>query len=188
MARGLGIECKKQEVYLAVADDGELVAHALQRLEAPSIMEANERLTGFLTSFRHALDEIGPDEVRILQPEQTYQGSYSDFAPKVALETAARIACEERRIPVEVLHRSRARSRLGYPRSGSLDTHINERRAPRPYFIRACACSRKSPHGAGFRSRVVVRLIRGNQRRPLLPRHSPRPLSFPTAGFLTVRR
>jgi hypothetical protein len=53
-------------------------------------MEANERLAGFLTSVRHALDEISPDAVRILQPEQIYEAPYSEFAPKITLEVLVR--------------------------------------------------------------------------------------------------
>ncbi|HJU36341.1 MAG TPA: hypothetical protein VJ716_02855 [Gaiellaceae bacterium] len=124
MSRALGIWAKKQEIYLAVAEDGEVSDADPQRIEAPSIMETNERLGGFITSVRHALNELSPDEVRILQPEQTYSASYSEFAPRVALETAVRLVCEERGIPVEVLHRSTARSRLGFDRRGSLDSHI----------------------------------------------------------------
>jgi hypothetical protein len=124
MGRSLGVECKKTEVYLALAENGELLNEGPQKIEAPSIMETNERLGGFLTSFRDALEELSPDEVRILQPEQTYQASYAEFAPKVALETAARLACDEKHVPVEILHRNTARSRLGFSRSGSLDSHI----------------------------------------------------------------
>jgi hypothetical protein len=125
MSRSLGIWAKKQEVYLATVEDGGVLDVEPQRIEAPSIMEANERLGGFLTSFRHALNELAPDDVRILQPEQTYQASYSEFAPRIALETAVRLACEESGVPVEVLHRTTARSRLHFGRSGSLDFHID---------------------------------------------------------------
>jgi hypothetical protein len=124
MSRSLGVWAKKQEVYLAVAEDGDVLDVDPQRIEAPSIMDANERLGGFLTSFRHALNDLAAGEVRILQPEQTYQAAYSEFAPKIALETAVRLVCDESGIPVEVLHRATARSRLHFGRSGSLDSHI----------------------------------------------------------------
>lgn len=124
MSRALGVWAKKQEIYLAVAEDGDLLDADPQRIEAPSIMDTNERLAGFQTSVRHALDDIEPDVARILQPEQTYEASYSDFAPKLALETVVRLACNEKGVPVEVLHRATARSRLGFARSGSLDSHI----------------------------------------------------------------
>ena len=101
MSRTLGVWAKKQEVYLAFADDGVPRDEEPQRIEAPSIMEASERLGGFLTSFRHALDDVAPEAVRILQPEQIYQASYSEFAPKLALETrfascATRGTCRSR--------------------------------------------------------------------------------------------
>jgi hypothetical protein len=127
MARSLGIWAKKEAVYLAVAEDGALLDRDPQRIDAPSIMDANERLGGLLTSFRHALDDISPQVAGILQPEQTYQASYSEFAPKLALETAVRLACDERQVPVEVLHRATARARLGFDRSGTLDSQIAER-------------------------------------------------------------
>jgi hypothetical protein len=126
MSRVLGVWAKKQEIYLAVAEDGELQDVEPQKIDAPSILEADARLGGFVTSFRHALHDLGPDAVRILQPEQTYQASYSEFAPKVALETAVRLVCGENDVPVEVLHRTTARSRLGFGRSGTLDSHIEE--------------------------------------------------------------
>ena len=77
MSRSLGVWARKQEVYLAVAEEGELVDVDPQRIEAPAIMEANERLGGFLTSFRHALK----------------------LAPKVAWETAVRLVGDENALP-----------------------------------------------------------------------------------------
>jgi hypothetical protein len=130
MTRALGIWCKKQEVMLAQADDGALVIANPQRLEAPPILEDAERLPGFLASFRHVLAEVQPDVVRILQPEQTYKAPYSEFAPKITLETLVRLACQEARVPVEVLHRSTARSRLGFEQKGALDKRIRENIEP----------------------------------------------------------
>src|SRR5206468_1568395 len=75
-------------------------------------------------SVRHVLDEIGPDAVRILQPEQIYEASYSEFAPKIALETIVRLACADAGIPAEVLHRSSARSRSDLGLKGKLDDVI----------------------------------------------------------------
>ena len=125
MSRSLGIWAKKQEVYLAVAEDGVVVEVEPQRIEAPSVMEENERLDGFLTSIRHAIDEVSPDAVRILQPEQVYEASYSEFAPRITLEALVRLACVQAGVPVEVLHRMTPRSRTGLPRRGSLDDLIS---------------------------------------------------------------
>ena len=54
-------------------------------------------------------------------PEQTYKDSYARIAPRVTLETLVRLACVRAGIPVEMLHRASARSRLGVPRRGKLE-------------------------------------------------------------------
>lgn len=125
MSRYLGVWAKKHEVYLAVVEAGLLVDVDPQRIEAPSILEENERLIGFLTSIRHAVDELAPDAVRILQPEQIYQASYSEFAPKITLEALVRLACVQAGVSVEVLHRASARPRAGLPKGGTLDDVID---------------------------------------------------------------
>jgi len=125
VSRSLGIWAKKEEVYLAVAEDGVLVDVDPQRVEAPSIMDEHERLDGFLASIRDAVADLTPDAVRILQPEQVYQAGYSEFAPRITLEALVRLACVQAGVPVEVLHRATARSRMGLPRGGSLDAAID---------------------------------------------------------------
>jgi hypothetical protein len=124
MSRTLGVWAKKHEVYLAVAEDGSVVDREPQRIEVPSIMDESERLSGFLTSFRHALDEISPEAVLILQPEQIYEATYSEFAPKLTLEALVRLACDQAGIRAEVLHRSTARSRTKLGSKGRLDDLI----------------------------------------------------------------
>ena len=83
----MGIECKKQEVYVAFAQDGALIDHEPQRLQVPAVHEETARLRGFLVDFGHVLAETKPDAVRIAQPEQVYEAQYTELAPKAALET-----------------------------------------------------------------------------------------------------
>jgi hypothetical protein len=82
MPRSLGVWCKKDEVMLAVAEDGALVHDPHQRLQAPALLERTERLSAMLDDFRRMLAEVEPDEVRILMPEQTYEASYAQVAPQ----------------------------------------------------------------------------------------------------------
>lgn len=124
MARALGVECKKQEVYLAFAEDGELVDEEPQRLQVPAVHEETARLRSFLGGFGRLLAEKRPDTVRILQPESIYEAKYSELAPKAALETLIRLACSEAGVPVEVLHRATARSRTDLGSKGKLDVLI----------------------------------------------------------------
>jgi hypothetical protein len=68
--------------------------------------------------------------VRILQPEAVYEARYSELAPKAALETVIRLACDEAGVPVEVLQRPTARKRTGLPQKGKLDDLISANITP----------------------------------------------------------
>lgn len=125
MPRSLGVWCTKRELYLAVSDDGVLADVEPQRIRVADVLDATGRLTALMSDVQRLLDELQPDEVRLLQPEQRYEAPYSEFAPKLALETVVRLACDVKGIPVDVLHRATARSRMKFDRKGSLDSHID---------------------------------------------------------------
>src|SRR3712207_410823 len=103
--RALGVVCKKDEILLAVADDGELVDGEAEKLTAPALLEESERLQGMLEDIDRMLAEVRPDVVRVLLPEQTYDDSYARIAPRVALETLVRLAAVNAGISVEMLKR-----------------------------------------------------------------------------------
>jgi hypothetical protein len=124
--RALGVWCKKEEVMFAVATDGELLEDEHQRLQVPTAMEASEALRGVQDDIGRVIAEVAPAVVRILQPEQTYEGSYASLAPRATLETLVRLAAVQAEIPVEMLHRGTARARVGIGRSGKLEDHIPE--------------------------------------------------------------
>lgn len=117
----LGVECKKQEVYLALVEEGQVVAADPQRLEVAAVHEQAARLKGFMDDFGRVLAEIEPDAVHIIQPETNYEASYSALAPKAALETLIRLACLNAGVNVEIVHRASVRSTLG---GGNLDELI----------------------------------------------------------------
>jgi hypothetical protein len=122
--RALGVWCKKAEVMLAVAEEGELVEDPHQRIQAAALLDATERLRAVQDDLTRVLAEVAPDQVRVLMPEQTYKGSYGQIAPRAALETVVRLTCVDAGVPVEMLHRSSARARLGMKRSGSVESQI----------------------------------------------------------------
>ena len=126
MTRGLGVVCSKDEVLLAVSSDGKLVADDHEKLATAMVLEETERLQAMHEDIARMLVEVRPDRVRILMPEQTYKDSYARIAPRVTLETLVRLACVRAGIPVEMLHRASARSRLGFPRKGKLEAHMAE--------------------------------------------------------------
>jgi hypothetical protein len=107
-----------------VASDGALVADGHEKLTTAAVLEETERLTAMQTDIERMLAEVRPDRIRILMPEQTYNDSYARIAPRVTLETLMRLACVRAGLPVEMLHRASARSRLGVPRKGRLEDHM----------------------------------------------------------------
>lgn len=122
MSRTLGVECKKQEVFLALAEDGSLLDEEPQRLQVPAIHEQTARLHRFLDDFGRVLAERKPDAVHILQPETIYEATYAELAPKAALETLIRLASSDAAVDVELVHRATVRSALGG--KGKLDDLI----------------------------------------------------------------
>lgn len=111
-------------MFLAVAEDGSIADGFPEKLAAPALLEAPERLQDLSDDLVRVLAEVSPSDVRILMPEQTYKDSYARIAPRAALETLVRLVCATNRVPVEMLHRNTARARLGMPRSGSLESHV----------------------------------------------------------------
>jgi len=125
MSRTLGVWCQKHKLYTAVADDGTVASSSWDRVDEPAVLDTEARLPVFLDSIRRALAELKPDVVIILKPEQTYEASYNVLAPKIALETLVRLAAAEAGIPVDVLHRSTARNRIGLPQKGNFEQHVD---------------------------------------------------------------
>src|SRR6266849_4745093 len=125
MDRVLGVWCTQSEILLAVAVDGKLVDGYTEKLEAPELLEASERLVGLLDRTSRVLEEVGPGTVRVLMPEQTYKATYSRMAPRTALDTPVRLAAVTKGIPVEMLARATVRSRLKLPKKGPLEAHIS---------------------------------------------------------------
>lgn len=124
MPVALGVVCKMEEVLLAVARDGELVVDCPEKLKASALLEKTERLQGMLEDLGRVLAEVKPDAVRVLLPEQTYKDSYARIAPRVALETLVCLAALNAGVPVEMLRRASARSRLGMPKKGKFEVHL----------------------------------------------------------------
>lgn len=120
----LGVTCKKDLVLFAVAREGEL-ADGPQRLQTSALLEETERLQSMIEDVARVIAEVDPEIVRILLPEQTYEDSYTRIAPRAALETIVRLAAVNGDRRVEMLNRASARARLGMPKSGRFDSHID---------------------------------------------------------------
>lgn len=108
----------------ALGEDAVLVEDDHERLRAPALYEETERLRKLLDAAGRVIAETRVEVVRVLLPEQPYSGSYNSLAPRAALETLVRLAADDADIPVQLLHRSTARARLGMPRRGKFEDHI----------------------------------------------------------------
>lgn len=124
MDRVLGVNCSSEQIYLAVAEDGAILAVQPERLTTAGLLEESERLVAMQDDVRRALGEIRPREVRIMRPEQKYEGSYGRIAPRATLETIVRLASVEAGVSLEMLYPASVRSRLGLPRTGPLKSHV----------------------------------------------------------------
>lgn len=124
MARALGVSCKSDVIYFAVGQDGVLIEDEHERLRAPALYEEAERLKGVVDAVSRVIAETGAEVVRVLPPEQTYEGKYTALAPRATLEALVRLAAHAAGVPAEVPHRSAARARVGMPRKGNFEGHI----------------------------------------------------------------
>jgi hypothetical protein len=122
--RVLGLSYKSTDGYLAVVEGGVVVAGLTERIQSISGLEAGEGLVEYVDTVRRVLREVSPARVGLLLPE-TWRGTYTQHLRRAELETMARLAAAMEEIPVDLLARATVRSRLGLPRSGSLENHVD---------------------------------------------------------------
>jgi hypothetical protein len=118
--RVLGMNCAPRVAYLAVIEDGSLDPDAPERLQAPAGLETGDGLLECIREVKRVLGQARAEQVALLLPEANAAPS----SERTELETLIRVAAAEEGTRVDLLSRPTVRSRLGLPRSGSLDTHI----------------------------------------------------------------
>jgi hypothetical protein len=121
--RVLGVNCTTRDIYLAVADQGQILDGLTERLRPPVGLEEGAALIELVDSMRRVIREVRPDKVELLQPE-AWSASYSQHLPRARLETLIQFAAATEEIPLETLSRPTARARLNVPRTGPLESHI----------------------------------------------------------------
>jgi hypothetical protein len=123
MSRTLGVNCSSKHAFLALAEDGEIVAARPEQLEPPGT-EESERLRGFYHAFRRVLADLRPDRVCLLLPESSprHRPTHAELTPRIAMETLVRLATVESEdgVEIDVLARPTVRSRLGLGNKGKL--------------------------------------------------------------------
>jgi hypothetical protein len=110
--KALGVTVAGDLVFLATADDDQVVNVPPFRVSAPKLPDGSRESLLFLAAARRILDEVRPAKVGFLLPEPTYTASYDAFSGRAAAEALLAVACEEHQVEFERLPRQRVRSRL----------------------------------------------------------------------------
>ena len=118
--------CSTKAAHLALAEGGIIIDAAPLRLDVATQYESTKELEATLAEATRALASLRPDRVSVLQPEHNprFKRTYGEWMPRVALETVIRLACLERKIPVELVPRPTVRARLGLDRAGDLASQV----------------------------------------------------------------
>ena len=125
MGRSLGVHCTPKAAYLAVAEDGVIVATGPQKVEVPDGLRTGSSLAVLADELHRRLVEAGATEGAVLLPQAYDSGSKAAIA-RLGLETVLRLAANDLGLEIELLSRSTARSRLGIDRSGALDDRVKQ--------------------------------------------------------------
>lgn len=123
-----GFSCTPRQAYVAVSNDGIIEESSVERLDVAAQHEASQELLATRDDVRRLIREVEASKVVLLQPEerQPRNPGYQELVPRIALETVIRLAAVEDGVDVELLPRPTVRARLGLPKSGSLDSHVEK--------------------------------------------------------------
>jgi len=121
--RVLGVQCTVKFAFLTVVEGGDVIESGPPRLALAQSTDEDQALWETLGTFGDALDEIEPDQVRLLLPGtgENSKQTHGAWAPRVELETLLRMAAAKRDLPVERIARATVLARLGLPRRGTFE-------------------------------------------------------------------
>ncbi len=123
--RVLGVHGTSQELYLAVADGGLIVAGMPERFTIPDGLALSPDLVSLRDEVRRRLREMSVDYVVVLAAESQRQAAHTSWAPRIAAETIVRMATAPSDIASEMISRQKVRSLLQLPAKGKLDDHAS---------------------------------------------------------------
>lgn len=113
-------------LWLACAEDAQLVATEPCSLSMPSGLESGEKLLEMLAECGRVLRDTSAERVVILDPEPMAKIAFAAARARMTVETLLSLAAAENGIPCEKVSRARVRSALGLARSGKLADRVGE--------------------------------------------------------------
>jgi len=118
--RTLGVNGAGEVLYLAVAENGEIVDAAPHTFEAPAGLAAGERLPALRDQAEKTVKAFKVERVRVLDPETSWQTAAVSVQARFALETILALGAADAGVDCDRLSRAALRSLLGLPRKGEL--------------------------------------------------------------------
>lgn len=111
LVRVLGVNCKPGYAYLALAEEGEIVAGVTESIPARALEESSDQLSAALEELARVMTDARADKVVLLKPEGGPKPTrpHSDFVPRIALETVVRLAAVRSGVEIEQLARPTVR-------------------------------------------------------------------------------
>ena len=123
MTAVLGMQCSPKAVFLAIAEDGEILDLGPQRVLVPDGLKDTSSVLTLAAELRRRLAEVDVVRGALLAP-QSYDGGPKAVASRAGAEAILRLTAAERGVDVEILNRSTARARLGISAAGKLEEHL----------------------------------------------------------------
>lgn len=125
----LGVNCDPHAAYLAVVEDGRVLAGFPERLRPSTGLELGDRLLEFVSEVRRTFGAISPSRIGLLLPEgrqsgPSHTGSRQSIADRATIETLVRVGAAQEGISLNLVPRPTVRAALSLPRTGSLDSHL----------------------------------------------------------------
>ncbi len=112
VGRVLGVSPTKSFVYLALLEDGVVLAQAPLRMPAPDPAAGQSAIVGFVGQFANALANLRPEMIGLLLPQAIYKATYDTLAPRAAAEALIAVAAEQAHIPLQRFRPQSLRPRL----------------------------------------------------------------------------
>lgn len=124
--RTLGVNGAGEVLYLAVAEDGEVLDVEPSTFSQPAGLAFGDRLAAMRDEADKLVVSLSVARVRILDPEATYKPPAVSVRARFALETILALGAAGAGADCDRMSRASARSLLGLPKRGGLAAMATE--------------------------------------------------------------
>lgn len=124
--RTLGVHAAGNVLYLAVAQDGEIVETEPYTFENPAGLAAAQRLPALRNEAQKIVTLLGVSRVRVLNAETNYKTSIAAVHTRIELETLLALGAAEAGVDCDRMTRPTLRSLLSLPKKGELVLMVTE--------------------------------------------------------------